>query len=154
MKRRHLLSTALGAALLTGALMGCSAEATYEVGTGEGSVGTTAASEAPVVEVQSTAIPSSWPSDIPTPPGGVVENVIVLDETISVTWLAPLDDIYELASSVYDGFGENACSERTSDVTDSYGRINCKSDTYSVTIDITPLSKDQAQVLATYEPLQ
>lgn len=151
----HQASLGLGLLLLSGLLVGCSTEPENEVGlgTGDGSGLASATTEPPMIDVQSTAIPSQWPSDIPAPPGGRVDSVVVLDERISVTWIAPLEDIYDLTGFIYDGFEQADCDERTSDVTDNYGKVECASGTRTVTIDITPLGADEAQVLATYQPL-
>ena len=150
----RLGSLALAPLVLSALVAGCSAEAEYTVGlgTGDGSGISSVAAAPSDVEVKSTAIPSQWPADIPQPSGGRVDNVVVLDKRISVSWIVAADDLLELTRVLYDGFGEEACDGRMSDATETYGRIECTNSERSVTIDITPLGQGEAQVLTTFQP--
>jgi hypothetical protein len=108
----------------------------------------------PVVDVKVTELPPEWPNTIPILANSTIDNVIVMDETITATWIVESDDLFALNEEYLDGLRAGGFETGESDATEFYAKGEYSNETHSVSFTITPLSESTWQLYVTYEPRQ
>jgi hypothetical protein len=106
-----------------------------------------------VVDVTSTELPDYWPADFPLPEGAVIESVIEIDDSVTVTWILPrADDLASLTSEFSDQLRAVGYEVGESSGTEFFGEGVWSSETHTVEFSITPLEEDTLQLYVTYGP--
>lgn len=105
-----------------------------------------------IVEIKNTELPPEWPSDIPIPGNATIDNVIQMDESITVTWLVPKDSPASVTSEYSDALIAAGYEYGQSEGSDSFGRGAFSNDTHTVDFTITPWEGDQLQFYVVYAP--
>ncbi len=110
--------------------------------------------DAPVVDVKVTELPPEWPSTIPIPANSTIDNVIVMDETITATWIVESNDLFALNDEYLDGLRAGGFETGEADATEFFAKGDYSNETNTVSFTITPLSDSTWQLYVTYGPKQ
>lgn len=162
MNRYKFLS---GAVLILGVsgLAGCSSSESQEYTVGNPSnivtpesaddPGEMPDSDVPVIDVKVTELPQEWPSGVVPPQGSTIENVVVLDEQITVSWIIPSGNLMDRSRDFSNILNEAGFDVGESEATESYGKGAYSSDTHVVEFILTPLTESNDQLYVTFKPL-